>query len=725
MTMAAMTPGGFTTTRFDADTVPLTGVKKVHRKKSPAKAPSIPRFVGCDGEGGNVDGESAYYLLRVGTSLLYPGQGRRITTLEAFEFLWQCAQENKDARFVGFFFDYDLSNIFRDLPWGVLESLADRPGRTKRVLFPSTGKVKEVTKSVWYRGWRFDHIPRKTFTLEKIGPDNKRIGRAFHLDDVFGFFACAFLKALKMWGIGEEHWDMIERNKFERINMTGIYSDEEIEYNRLECELLAELMTAVAREATNVGIRPTYWTGAGALAQAFLKKFRAPSHVPLPPDVREAAQYAFHAGRFECSVTGPIEQCVYELDLASAYPWAITQLPCLGRNTKGGGWEPHGQWVYRDDIPESGTYVAHIRWTFNNGWRAYSKDNRSQFGPFPVRRRNGSIYYPRNGQGWYWSPEIRSALKIATGQSKVTHPYDIDILGCWEWVQSCDCGNPFQWVHEIYAERKRIGKGGKGIVLKLGLNSLYGKFAQSVGSSPYGNPVYAGLITSYTRARMLDVIATGVQVVMIATDGIYCLEVPELPDIVPNDGTAGLGQWELQPLSDLWIAKPGHYWSSDNKVKTRGISFRSFQPFITGWRVARADDGDTCRCSVTEREHVHVPRYSDEFEKDGWHASVAVRYNTFIGYRLALQRTDKSIFCQWRTETTFSSSRTTVYGDSPKRKWYHGEYLGKAYKTQPLPGDANVISVRYVKDIGNDPFSVSDLYEDPEYGRGFGDSSPV
>jgi len=718
-----MSMGGVSTTSMFSEAVNVTaGLKKVHRRNAPCDddTQNIPNFIGCDGEGGNVDGLSAYYLLRVGTSVLYPGEGRRIGSLEAFNFLWQCAQD-MSGTFVGFFFDYDISNILRDLPWDVLRKLADRESRTKRII-RKNGEVKEVVQGVYWRGFRFDHIPRKSFTLERIGPDQKRIGKTFHLHDVFGFFACSFLKAIQKWGVGETHWEMIQRNKEQRINMTGVYSAEEIEYNRLECVLLEQLMTEVARACAHVGIKPSYWTGAGALAQALLKKYKAPVRVELPVEVRDAAQAAFHAGRFECSVTGPIDRVVHEYDLASAYSWAIMQLPCLGVRVKG-EWQDHGKWIQRDDLPESGYFVARLRWEFNNKWRAYSQNRRSAYGPFPVRRDNGSIHYPRNGEGWYWSPEIRAALKITTGQRAVTHPYDIHILDVWEWVPSCTCSNPFGWVAKIYEERKRIGKGGRGLVLKLALNSLYGKFAQSVGKAPYGNPVYAGIITSLVRARMLDVIATGADVVMIATDGIYTLDEVKMEGVVENDGTAELGQWEHLAIPDMFIAKPGHYWSTSQKVRTRGISYGSFVPFIDGYR--RVGPGDaSCLCGKPARiPHTHVPRYEDVFLREGWEARVSVTYNTFIGYRLALQRNDPGIFCQWIEGETHSSSRTTIRGKSPKRAWFQ-EREGRAYRTEPLSGLPIVPSQPYKKLIGN-PFEVNELYEAPEYGRGFGDDDSM
>ena len=730
--MSQMTLVGSGITDFSHGEIVDAGLKRVHVKGQQPPAHAIPRFVGCDGEGGTVNGESAYYLLRIGSALLYPGKERRITTLDAFNFMWGQAQKYDKARFVGFFFDYDISNILRDVPRDILRRLADRESRTHTKTYTDkrTGKIrtKEYVSGVYYRGFRFDHIPRKYFSVERVAGNGSRIGRKFHIDDTSGFFQCAFLKAIQLWGIGEQHWEMIERNKLARVNMTGVYSTEEIEYNRLECELLEELMRAVATEALHVGIKPSYWTGAGALAQALLQKHGAARGVPLPPAVRECAQAAFHAGRFETRYTGKLYGPIYELDLASAYPWAITQLPCLGVTGKNNEFIPHGTWVYRDDIPEEGTYLANIRWTFNSRWVGYSKDPRSAFGPFPVRRDNGSIYYPREGSGWYWSPEIRAALKISTGQRKVTHPYDFDILGCWEWVQSCDCGNPFGWVTEIYEERKRIGKGGRGLILKLALNSLYGKFAQSVGNAPYGNPVYAGLITAYTRAKMLDVIATGVRVAMVATDGIYLLDMPDIPNIVPDDGTASLGQWECAEIPDLFIAKPGHYWSETEylstdkkrKVKTRGVSYSAFVPHIVGYRKPLVEELP-CTCNEIPTPHTHVPKYADEFRQNGWNASVDIHYNSFVGYRLAVHRRDERIFCQWIQETTTSSSKTTIAGASRKRNFFGETYEG-AYVTEPLPGNVDMASVPYTKVIGaENPFEFSLLFEGPDYGRGFGD----
>jgi len=71
------------------------------------------------------------------------------------------------------------------------------------------------------------------------------------------------------------------------------------------------------------------------------------------------------------------------------------------------------------------------------------------------------------------------------------------------WVARCDCNcRPFEWVKDLYEERRRIGSNTRGYPLKLGLNSLYGKMAQRCGRGPYHDAVAARLITASTRARV-------------------------------------------------------------------------------------------------------------------------------------------------------------------------------------------------------------------------------
>jgi hypothetical protein len=142
----------------------------------------------------------------------------------------------------------------------------------------------------------------------------------------------------------------------------------------------------------------------------------------------------------------------------------------------------------------------------------------------------------------------------------------------------------------LYDQRLKAGKNtpaGKG--LKLIYNSVYGKFAQSVGEPKYGNAIYASLITSGCREMILNAIASHPEgnkaVVMVATDGVYFTSRHHGLDISNR-----LGDWEETRHDGLTLFKPGIYWDDETRrkiaeggdpaFKARGISARYFSAAI-------------------------------------------------------------------------------------------------------------------------------------------------
>jgi len=101
-------------------------------------------------------------------------------------------------------------------------------------------------------------------------------------------------------------------------------------------------------------------------------------------------------------------------------------------------------------------------------------------------------------------------------------------------------------VPNLYRERQKLKAAGNAAeyILKIGLNSLYGKFAQSVGSRRFRNICYAGYITSRTRAALYNALAGtrgGLQnVIGFATDGIFTTAPLDLPI------SKKLGGWSLE-----------------------------------------------------------------------------------------------------------------------------------------------------------------------------------
>src|SRR5215472_15320303 len=107
-----------------------------------------------------------------------------------------------------------------------------------------------------------------------------------------------------------------------------------------------------------------------------------------------AANHAYYGGRFEVSRHGFIPRPVYQDDLHSAYPAQMPELPCP-LDTR---WE-HRPLARR--LPATGLYLAKI--TF-----VHPPDNLWCGLPF---RRNGTLFWPLQGTGWYWSPEIVAAQR--------------------------------------------------------------------------------------------------------------------------------------------------------------------------------------------------------------------------------------------------------------------------------------------------------------------------
>ena len=102
---------------------------------------------------------------------------------------------------------------------------------------------------------------------------------------------------------------------------------------------------------------------------------------------------------------------------------------------------------------------------------------------------------------------------------------------------------PFAFARDYYTLRKKPGTSfALGKAIKLTLNSLYGKTAQSVGGSNgkapvTANPYYAAAITANCRMRLLvAALHSPHDMVMFSTDGIISRKkLKKLPRAKDND----------------------------------------------------------------------------------------------------------------------------------------------------------------------------------------------
>jgi hypothetical protein len=192
----------------------------------------------------------------------------------------------------------------------------------------------------------------------------------------------------------------------------------------------------------------------------------------------------------------------------------------------------------------------------------------------PHRNRHGSILRPTVSKGWYWRHEIEAARDAGLVKAVEYHEY-IEFL-------PCNHPAPLAIVGDLYKRRNMVGKDTpQGKAIKLIINSIYGKFAQSTGAHPYNNWFYASYITSMCRTQILRAIATHPRkseaVLMVATDGI-CFDAPH-PSLPISKA---LGDWAQSKYTDLCLFKPGVYWHKGGKealleIKSRGVPKTEFQ----------------------------------------------------------------------------------------------------------------------------------------------------
>jgi hypothetical protein len=547
------------------------------RHVSPAKK---GRFVAFDGEGFNrPDGSHCYALLQdsSGGSIADPSG---LSTLASLRFILGVRQRSP-VRVVGvsFAFDYDVNNIIKDLP------------REKLVRLWKEGEVK-------WDAYRLEWRPRKWFQVSPLNRVTNRAipGQSVRIYDIHGFFQMAFVPACEDW-LGKRTPDLtsVRRGKRMRAGFRpGDLSFMQL-YNAAELRLMVRLVSAVKKAFDLAGIPLHQFYGAGAAGTAFLTQLGARKFIDRfePPGVERAGRHGYIGGRIEVPIYGEIPGPIYRYDLNSAHPSVIARLP----NLAAGSWSRDR--LFRRDLPFS---VYHISWKFPSGRRFY---------PFPWRSPEGAIHFPPTGRAWIWGPELESALELG-GFPKSS----IRIGDSWHFTPDDPSEKPFKVVEEKYALRKafRDIQNPAERALKLCLNSLYGKFAQSVSSAgkfgaengharkpTYHQIEYAGYICSDVRARVYAAACQKPEAILsFATDAVLSREPLALPV------SDKLGDWGYEEFRRATIVQSGVYrlLGMDGKWETHG---RGFADKNLPWgRIKRGWTQGTRALNVTGRRRRFV-----------------------------------------------------------------------------------------------------------------------
>jgi hypothetical protein len=213
----------------------------------------------------------------------------------------------------------------------------------------------------------------------------------------------------------------------------------------------------------------------------------------------------------------------------------------------------------RSNRPHS---IVHVKWSFDPSLLCF---------PFYWRTKNGGVYYPPFGEGWYHKSEVDAAFKALDEGKLSTDSYEgrLEAIESWEFGPYHK-GTPFTFVHYFY-ELRQLWKSQKNPfhkILKVVLNCFYGKTVQKFGwksdndgtfiPPSFHNMGYAGSITADVRSQMFEAVMQNPEaVVLIVSDGLYTTEELDLP--IGDD----MGQYSKDEHDGIVVISTAKFWILD------------------------------------------------------------------------------------------------------------------------------------------------------------------
>ena len=587
---------------------------KARAQKAKARAANYHRpFVAIDTEGQNYPGGDIVYdgvrhprhdIYLLGAAAddgrppfwLMAGETRGLDkkplgAIEILDCLLSLPQQFGPAIFTIFSGGYDFTQILSDLPyekaWEIekRETYPDRNGKTWRI----------AHSPVLWKGYAISYVKGKSFDVWRLAdPDRPYRGKKLHTTahvrvyDVFGFFQSSFSAVVKsMVDSGRatsEESDFIAAMKERRDQ----FASEDIEkikaYTTLELRLLARMMGDLRTGFDEIGLHLRHWHGAGAAAAALIECQKLKMHYGrdiaasnISPQ-QTAAHHAYFGARIELLKQGFLQGgSLYVYDIASAYPAAMVDFPSLVDGiwrTKLGAEIATGSLSELRAAIEAASVVSmfKIRFQFPMYERFDADARKAVFIPFyplPYRDKRGGILFPASGYGWYMRDDVLAAIawleRFVPDYSRPRRKHQrmtaFEIEEAWVFEAEHEGRaneRPFEFIRDLFMKRRQIkdkaDRTGRYDIrektIKLALNSIYGKLAQSVGGDgkapTVANPYYAAATTAYCRRRLIEAALLDPHaIVFFATDGIVSTRPLIGLARVRNAGDAvELGDWE-------------------------------------------------------------------------------------------------------------------------------------------------------------------------------------
>jgi hypothetical protein len=490
----------------------------------------------------------------------------------------------------------------------------------------STGKVRNNT--IFIGNYAISYIKSKVLVIHKldIEPDENGhypVLKRVIIYDAFGYYQTSFVKVVSsLVALGLATEEEVERMRLNKARRSDFSSEEwpldRIKaYTREELLKLSTAVTVLRKAAADDGIRLKRLDGAGNLSAGMMRKYKVMRHykgLMKKYDAGEEQFIGYHAdfgGRIELIQQGYDEGgTCNKYDEKSSYPHKCVPLPSMF----GGFWVKReiGEFGWDEIEQASPISMFMVRWLLPERYiDAHGKMQAAPFYPLPYRLEGGSIRFFSMGLGWYCRDDavfLRRWLETFARLGACVNPdgswkrltkgeadrliadpfarrvgYGVDLVEALLFYPAND-ERPFAFVPDEFAKRKgidaeykRTGKYNIGEkVIKLGLNGLSGKVAQSIGGTETNPPScynvhYAAAIRSGTRRSIGEAaLQAPHEAAQFCTDEVFS-KVP-----LKLDEGKELGQWELEEVKELLTVQGGvySYLMEDGKIenKTRGFA---------------------------------------------------------------------------------------------------------------------------------------------------------
>jgi hypothetical protein len=569
-------------------------------------------------------GRSHYFALLAASDGSEIYSDTRLSTKQCLDFLLDIKINNPKAVPVIFSGGYDVAQILAHgltpdqvktlIRNGKTSDAADANRTTLDVTLSENGVTHdyriELRQRKCFSIWRWEHgQPKYRREHGKDGTPKwvKNDCASVTLWDVWGFFQDSFVGVMDKWIPDDPDYNMIKREKgnrniFDRSELTLIKK-----YNQAELRCLVEVMNKLRVSIGDLGLKIRRWDGAGAIAAAMMalhdvKAHMAPEPAGIPhaasgastgditptASVFDACRHAYSGGHIEMVRMGYHEGKIFHYDVNSAYPDQFRNLPSLA----------NGKWLHGTGTPPEGFTIVHV---------AYDFADERPFYPLFFRNESGTIIYPQRGSGWYWYAEYEAAREFSIrfpGHAFMT-------LEWWHFEPASATIYPFRWVEDYYTKRMEIVAqskltgvpDGREKIIKLGLNSLYGKTVQQVGARinddgdfvppPFFQLSWGGYVTAGCRAKLMQAAMQNPDaIISFATDGLFSTEPLDLD--TPKQKV--LGAWEFDIHDGMTMVMPGVYWLHEDGKKpkhfSRGFDKRQMSDaeiIHTAWKQKRTE----------------------------------------------------------------------------------------------------------------------------------------